>query len=190
LAELSRVFTGIALRLDTAEEGVALDALLDGVLDILVRPCDGASDKQPLHHLHLVTEPLVLVCGTDHQFAGSGDLELDALLASPDRISISAAADRLLNTVGASEPARHMAGSEAQLDLLMGLNVGWSLLPERHPLTQHHVTRPLPKPGLNLPLEIVYLAGRPHSAAVSAFLRLVRLMPAAVPKAEAKSLFQ
>ncbi len=190
LAELSRVFTGIALRLDTAEEGVALDALLDGVLDILVRPCDGASDKQPLHHLHLVTEPLVLVCGTDHQFAGSGDLELDALLASPDRISISAAADRLLNTVGASEPARHMAGSEAQLDLLMGLNVGWSLLPERHPLTQHHVTRPLPKPGLNLPLEIVYLAGRPHSAAVSAFLRLVRLMPAAAPQAGAESLFQ
>lgn len=189
LAELSRVFAGIALRLDTTHEGDALDALMDGVLDILVRPCDGGSDKQPLHHLPLVTEPLVLVCGADHAFAGSGDMELDALLASPDRISISTAADRFLNAMGAAEPARHMAGSDAQLDLLMGLNVGWSLLSERHPLTRRHVTRPLPEPGLSLPLEIVYLAGRPHSAAVSAFLRLVRLKPMVEPESRVEAVF-
>lgn len=181
LAELSRVFSGLTLKLNTAEEGTALDALLDGALDILVRPCSGTTDRQPLYHLPFVTEPLVLVCGTDHPFAGSGGLDFDTLLAAPDRIAVSNAADRLLNTIGGPEPARHTAGSDAQLDLLMGLNVGWSLLPEGHPLTKSHVSRTLPEPGLTLPMEIVYLAGRPHGAAVSAFLRLVRLSPGAPP---------
>jgi DNA-binding transcriptional LysR family regulator len=174
LAELCRVFSGLSLNLFAGTADMLLQELLGGDLDIVVRSHDGAADRQPLHHVPLVSEKLVVVCAPDHPFAQEGPLELDALLRSEDRISFCATADRLLDSLGMAEPARHHAGSVDQLSNLVSLGAGWCLMPESYEIATDHASHDVPEPGLSRLIEIIYPAGRPHGTAVSAFLRMAR----------------
>jgi len=81
----------------------------------------------------------------------------------------------LLNGLGVSEPPLHRASSSDQIQQLLDMGVGWTLLPADHPAARAFIARELAGIEISRMVEVVYPAGRPHGAAVSAFLRLARI---------------
>lgn len=181
LSELTRTFSGLSIRLRTGPDEKLLEALLGGEIDIVVRARAGAADRDLLHHVPLMSERHVIVCAADHEFAQTNALELDMLLNAPDRILFCTITEGILETLGRLPPPRHHAESAELLGHLIDIGAGWALLPADHPLAREHPCQPLPEPRIERLIEIAFAAGRRHTSAVSAFLRMARVGPRPLP---------
>jgi len=175
LSELNRALPGFSMRLLSMNSEAMSKALLEGEIDLGVRAHDNALDRQPMHHLPLVAERLMVVCARDHAFAQTKMLDLTALLNAPDRISFCGTIDKLLNGLGVSEPPLHRVSSSDQVQQLLDMGAGWTLLPADHPVARSFFAHELTGTEITRLVEVVYPAGRPHGAAVLAFLRLARI---------------
>jgi len=83
LSELNRGLPGFSMRLLSLDSEAMTKALMEGEVDLGVRAHDNALDRQPMHHLPLVAERLMVVCARDHAFAQTNMLDLTALLNAP-----------------------------------------------------------------------------------------------------------
>jgi DNA-binding transcriptional LysR family regulator len=180
LGNMQRLFNGLALRLETADASSLRRRLIEGELDLLVRGHHEHDEPGPLRRIRLAQEDCVLVHPPGHPFAGNSPLPAHKLLTAADRIRFCDTAEHILRDLGTLVPERHQASSVEHLVQLVDARMGWGLLPAGHPMASGRPTRMLCDPPLRRVVELVYVAGRPHTKGVSTLLRLARMHEARV----------
>lgn len=175
LSELHRAIPGLSMTLSTVDPEAMSQGLMDGALDLGVRGRDGAPDRRAFHHLPLASEKLTVVCARSHPLANASMIDLQALLSAPDRIAFCRTAEKQLAELGPLPPPRHRAGSREQIDLLIRIGAGWAMLPAASAAALDAISLDLADAEISRVIEVIYPAGRTHSPAVAAFLRLARI---------------
>ncbi|MDX2100983.1 MAG: LysR family transcriptional regulator [Alphaproteobacteria bacterium] len=164
LAEIRRVLPGLQLSLDQAAEDQLHQALRDGTLDAAITDAPAGVNHPPegLHWLPLGTEPCHIHAAPDHPVM-TGETTPEA---ATDRIAFAAIADEHL------PPARHRAATQAQAEVMVRLRLGWMAAP----VPTFEATGPA-LPGVARLIQLVWAAGRPHSAAMGVLTRVLRIRP-------------
>ena len=175
-AELAARLRGFALSLVDCDNGGLCHALMHGTIDVAIATgTDSAPER--LNRWPLFTDQPALLVPPGHALGATGGPSLVTLGAAcmVGRVAACGTETRMLAAIGAhgGGPARHLAGTaDALADLVRaGLGVAVSTL---------RATRPPGLQAVAVPemaahdVVLMAVAGRPHSRAADAFMKLVR----------------
>lgn len=171
LREVARLLPCLAVSIErAAAEGLG-EQLLDSAIDAaLMRAPERLPDR--LHRWSLFEERLALLVPADPALAAADPVPIAALA----ELTLIARGDELDPMIEAAAGGRlvwrHRAAGEPAIQALVALGLGGAIAGERTPALAGLVRRPLDLPAH--PIVLATVAGRPHGAAVDAFVRLAR----------------
>lgn len=187
LREVTSRIDGVALGLHRQDEAGLTESLLQGTLDVVLIP-EPPSLPDRLNHWRLWPERLKLLLPEGHRLAGSagvlnaaeaGSLAAEPLVVAAGTIG-AAALERLRRAAGSADPVApparsvHSGSGPEEVAALVALGLGPALVPLRVPPAPGTVERALADPGIEVPVVLAAVAGRPMNRAVSAFVKLLR----------------
>jgi LysR family hydrogen peroxide-inducible transcriptional activator len=177
LQALQQRLPGFACTLTESASPLLLERLMAGELDsaIMVEP---AKPPDRLQQWRLFADRYVVLCLSDHPLAGLQEIPIEtltaeSLLGREPPSTIELAVDRLCRA-GMGPKPRHRCASEGQLRQMVAAGLGIALAAEHGAATFDIVARPLADPAARRDIVLAAVAGRPHGAALAAFLKLMR----------------
>jgi DNA-binding transcriptional LysR family regulator len=178
IAEVVRRIPTVQVGLSTSQgQAPIVDALLQGDADAAFLLDDGALPER-LKTWRLYSESFVLALPPGHRLADMAAIPVAALARQPlvERRDCPAAAAlaELCRQRGGELGTRHVADAEGHLLDLAAASLGPALLPERTAVPPPLVKRPLADAELSRTVALAVVSGRRFSAALDAFVRLIR----------------
>lgn len=177
LHALQQAMTGFAFSLQESASPDLLERMMSGELDgaVMVEP---AKPPERLQRWRLFGERYVVLCPRGHPLAGRQEIPIEALageilLGRAPPSDIELAVDRL-GAAGTALKPRHHCASEEQLRQMVAAGLGVALGAEHGADLPGSVARPLADPAARRDIVLAAIAGRPHSPALAAFLKLMR----------------
>jgi LysR family transcriptional regulator, hydrogen peroxide-inducible genes activator len=169
---------GFAFTLTESASGDLLERLIAGDLDsaVMVEP---AKPPERLQHWRLFADRYVVLCPLGHPLAALLEITLQALAAEcllgrEQPSDIEQVLDRLCAVAGVTLKPRHRCASEDQLRQMVAAGLGIALSAEHGAAAPGIVARPLADPATRRDIVLTAIAGRRHSPALAAFLKLMR----------------
>jgi DNA-binding transcriptional LysR family regulator len=172
--EFQSRYPGIAISFRDGRAKVLEDALIGGELDVAIFGLPGQIDDQ-FHMMPLFDERFVIGFGAGHPFAALpavrvADLDRQRYLSRAN----CEFADHMRAVFAAQgvEPVRpYRSERDDWIQAMAVAGLGFTFIPEFAITVSGLETRPLVEPAVKRTIHVVTVRGRPHSAAVGAFVR-------------------
>ncbi len=177
LASVSNAFPGIELKFLRGTAPEVAEFLKEGDAEIAIAgPLETKWDR--LDIWSLFSEKMLLMLSSDHLLAGAEFITFDQLAGERFLMrpycEMSEQMARLLREHGVEPVGQHSMVSDNDLTPMLEARLGISILPQSQPCSDR--LRRIAIEGLDLdrPVHLYGVAGRPRSAAASAFMKLLR----------------
>jgi DNA-binding transcriptional LysR family regulator len=182
LRALQERIPGFEFGLAEGSSGDLLARMMEGGLDsaILVEP---AKPPERLDRWRLFCDRYVVLCPEDHPLTGFDEiptaaLATESLLTREQGTDFDQALERLFTAAGVAPKPRHRCSGEDQIRQMVAAGLGIALSAEHGDPGASPgagiVARPLADPTARRDIVLAAVAGRQHSPALAAFLKLMR----------------
>ncbi|MFO1070845.1 MAG: LysR family transcriptional regulator [Geminicoccaceae bacterium] len=167
---------GVRLLLTDAGDRRLLEMLHEGSLELAILATPWAEDEQ-LHYLPLFTEPFLVTFAPGHRFEAMNavpmrELHGETYLNRANCEYLRQIGDMLVERgVAINEP--YSSERDDWVMAMVAAGLGFSFTPECAVGAYGVLARPLVEPEVTRTVNLVTVRGRPHSAAVGAFVREV-----------------
>jgi DNA-binding transcriptional LysR family regulator len=177
LSELSRSVPGLQLDLSEDRPDRLIEALLNG--DIHAAISNGINPLPArIDHWLLFEERYITLSAPNHPFARLKEVPLAALEStvwvSREDCEIYVTLAQVCFPVGVKPKIGHYATRELHLQYMAAAGFGVHLAPEHVPRLQTLVARPIEGDPVRRPVNLLVVAGRRYSPALSVFIKNVR----------------
>jgi DNA-binding transcriptional LysR family regulator len=140
---------------------------------------ESAKPPERLHRWQLFRDRYVVLCPEDHPLTEleeipTAALATESLLAREPASDFEQALERLFTTAGIAPKPRHRCSGEDQVRQMVAAGLGIALSAEHGTTGAGIVVRPLADPAARRNIVLAAVAGRQHSLALAAFLKLMR----------------
>jgi DNA-binding transcriptional LysR family regulator len=179
LGELQARMRGFECGLAEGASADLLQLMMEGALDSAVL-IDPAKPPERLDRWRLFRDGYVVLCPEHHHLAGLAEIPITALaeeclVARGEKASdFDQALVRLCAAAGLTPRPRHRCASEEQIRQMVAAGLGIALGGQHRAPCPGIVARPLTDPEAGRNIVLAAVAGRPHSPALAAFLKLMR----------------
>jgi DNA-binding transcriptional LysR family regulator len=177
LAAFERDYPGIEVAVREGRPTQLGDWLEADELDAaILNPIDGSGEGRRVEPLY--TERYVVILPPEHPLKARNALTLQDLSGQPyvDRLACELREQvmRVCSDMGVELYARYRSEREDWVQAMVAADLGFAFMPEysvTHPGT---IQRPLSSPAVERTIALMTMPGRPHPAAVAAFMRAAR----------------
>lgn len=176
IARLHEDIPQLELALREAPGRDLLDALLDGEIEAGLIGMPDLPER--LHAIPLYTERYTVAFARGHPFEEMSTVPLTTLNGCDYLKRVHCEfSDHFAALVGTGEPqlnVRYASEREDWIQAMVLAGMGCCIMPEYLPALPGITCRPVTEPEVSRTISLVTVAGRPHSAALSAMTRLAR----------------
>jgi LysR family hydrogen peroxide-inducible transcriptional activator len=178
LHALQERMPGFAFSLAEATSADLQERMMAGELDSAVL-VDPAKPPERLDCWRLFSDRYAVLCPEGHPLAALQEIPTQALagqnlLARGQGSDFEQLLERLCATAGIAAKPRHRCASEDQLRQMVAAGLGMALCAGHGAAGLGIVVRPLADPAARCDIVLAAVAGRQHSPALAAFLKLMR----------------
>jgi len=188
LAAVSAEIAGLELQVEVAPSRQLEERLIAGDLDTaLLTPLDDSSGHDRFDQRPFVEDAFVVAFAPGHRFERTGEVTLEDLDGEALVIRLGCGHEEVIAAAmearGINRSIRHRSGDERWLGEMVRSGLGCILWPEAVARARRLSYRRLSDLPLSFRVALTTVAGRRHSPALTALLRLVSA-PARVPQAD------
>ncbi|HMB77220.1 MAG TPA: LysR family transcriptional regulator [Kiloniellaceae bacterium] len=177
LRELARVMTGLDLHLVRRPAAAIMQLLEEGELELAVTAV-GENSWERLNRWHLFAESFVLFAGKQHAFGDRDEVTLDELagqnVVSRPYCEHAAALVSILDERHIATEVHCELNDETDLSAVVGEGLGIGIAPRSLAVPDDVMALPIKDAQLRRTVSLFAVAGRRHSPAATAFVRLMR----------------
>lgn len=175
IREVLALLPDVKIRFEEAGAAVLVDGMLSDMLDCALVPADYALPER-LNYWPLYTEDAVVVLPPSHPLAECTAVTADDLLGETllQGERCGGFAHRLSVVSGRQFRTICCDGATSHLLALVQAGLGITVLSERVGIPAPLTVRPVTEPAVSRQIRLAAVAGRPHGAAVSGFIKLCR----------------
>lgn len=174
LAEFQKTYGGVEVAVTENRVGDLKEKLRAGELDVaILNPLDGLGEEFTSRRLY--SEKYIVVLPPEHRLGEFNGVKLTDLSGEPyvDRLACEVR-DKVIgicDELGVELYARFRSEREDWVQAMVLARIGFAFMPEYSVTLPGLIQRPLVEPSVERTIALVTVPGRPHTPAVSTFVR-------------------